>query len=159
MRVLTFQSQEVLETILKDGIYYADSSKAREGHNYHLDIAQLGGKVPVWCFVSLTGGFTSEKFIDGILFNRYNNEMSLWDNKGLSGFLMFELEVPEEQVFKGLTHNAYLGAKVMPFISKESLCAVYQLKYEHWYYPEVFILRKFRGGILFPEPLQCKAQD
>jgi hypothetical protein len=157
MRVLTFQSQAVLEILLKDGIYYADLAEARERHNYSLDIETLGGEVPIWCFVSLKGGFTTEHFMNGDLFERYRCEMSLNQDSGLSNFVLLELEIPDTDIHRGLTHNAYLGAKVTAVITKEYLCGVYSLTYpEHWYYAKVDLVLRFREDILFPETLQCK---
>lgn len=78
MRLLTFQSQEVIKKILLDGTYFADDSLCRENRDYQADINQLNGFQPIWCFVSTKGrDFIYDDFTDGSLLERFRCEMSL----------------------------------------------------------------------------------
>lgn len=156
IKVLTFQSKEVIQTLLDSGIYLSDPNKSREGRDYHLDIKQLGGYHPVWCFVHIDRkDFKIEDFLNGDLFFRYKCEMSLNSDKGLSEFFLLELEVDKESMKLGLTHNAYRGAIVIPFIKIEQLCAIYTLNYNDWYYANVQLVSRFKLDILFPGGLEC----
>lgn len=157
MRVLTFQSQEVIKKIILDGIYFADNKLCRENRDYQADINQLSGFNPIWCFASTKEtNFKFDDFTDGVLLERFRCEMSLDQEVGLTRFMLLEIEVDDKDVFEGITHNAYSGAKVVPTITMEQLKAVYRVTpTTHWYYKNVRLLRSYNGDdILFPNGLQ-----
>jgi len=157
MRLLTFQSQEVIKKILLDGTYFADGSFCRENRDYQADINQLNGFQPIWCFASTKErDFVYDDFVDGSLLERFRCEMSLDQEVGLTQFLLLELEVDDSIPLTGLTHNAYIGAKVIPYISKKQLLAVYRVtNTTHWYYKNIRLLESYgREDILFPQGLR-----
>ncbi|MNV48316.1 hypothetical protein D3C71_1402150 [compost metagenome] len=156
MRVLTFQSEDVIHTIIKEGVYRADLQFRRERRDYTKDIEQLDGAIPIWCFTPVTTKpFEAEDFRDGSLFSLYKCEMSL--NTYLSVFPMIELEVPDNMLKQGLTHNGYSGAKVFSHISKDMLKAVYRLSYdEHYFYPKILLAKAYSDDVLFTHMFQCR---
>lgn len=157
MRLLTFQSKEVLKTILQNGIYFADNKLCREKRDYQADINQLGGFNPIWCFASTKEtNFKFDDFTDGVILERFRCEMSLDQEVGLTRFILLEIEVDTKDVFNGITHNAYSGAKIIPSIRIEQLKAVYKVvNTTHWYYKNIRLLRSYNGDdILFPNGLQ-----
>lgn len=157
MKILTFQSQEVIKNVLLNGIYFSDNKLSRERRDYKADIAQLGGFNPIWCFASTKDrDFTSEDFTDGSLLERFRCEMSLNQETGLSAFMLLELDVNENEVFTGITHNAYDGAKVIPSISLDQLIAIYKVvPTTHWYYKNIRLLTSYgRTDLLFPDGLK-----
>lgn len=159
MRVLTFQTEDVIQTVLEDGVYYADKQFSRERRDYKLDIEQLNGYHPIWCYAPVSDQpFKREDFLDGALFHRFKCEMSLRGN--LSQFPMIELEVADDMLKLGLTHNAYLGAKVFSHIDKSMLKAIYRMSFiDHWYFPRVFVEKQYAEDILFKDGLQTKDSD
>lgn len=155
LRVLSFQSKEVLEILLSTGVYEPVLDKAREGHSYEDDIRQLGGKIPIWCFGPIRKDqFVTEDFADGSLFFRFNNEMSLNGTKEFHNFTLLELVLPFKEVKYGLTYNAYLGSKVFSTLKLENLRAVYSLDYtESWYFPKINLVARFSNDILFEDDM------
>jgi hypothetical protein len=164
MKVFSFQSKEVLKTLKKTGSYTPDPTKHRERRDYTPDIEQLDGQLPIWCFTPVhyvidkdaSGDvFVKEMFLSGSLFFEYKCQMSLGEN-GLSEFVMLELEVPDEELKLGLTHNAYSGSQVFSKLALDRLVAVYRLDYSgHWYLPSVKTLEVHREGGLFPRDFKC----
>lgn len=164
---LTFQNKEVLDIILKDDIYYADINKIRENNSYEEDIEQSGGLIPIWCFspIGLSGlsykdTFIPDDFYDGNLFERFRQEMSLFETD-LNKFEMLELVIPKDRLHRGLTHNSYFGAQVFNSISLNDLVAHYKLYYfkelgdSYDVYPYVRCLTCYQNQCLFPKDLQC----
>lgn len=151
MRVLSFQSKEVVNIILNKGEYKADIYLCREKRDYKLDTEQLNGNCPIWCFAPITGNeFTSSDFIDGVLLERFRCEMSLDQGVGLTKYYLLELEISNEELLTGKTHNAYTGAKVIPFIKFNQLKAIYRVEHtSHWYYKKIILIRSFSDDILF----------
>lgn len=151
IRVLSFQSEDVLAALLKDGMYLADTTKSRERRDYSRDIEQLNGSNPIWCFspvglkTKVKDKFIKEDFIDGKLFFNFNCEMSTRSPSDLNNKVILELEVDKNVPKIGLTHNAYIGAVVIPKIDIGALKGVYRLHYisghkTKWYYPDVNVL-------------------
>lgn len=128
-RVLSFQSEEVLNILLSGKDYTPDASIVRERRDYKEDIDQLGGVFPVWGYACPYGrNFISRDFLDGVLFETFRCEMSLAE-EGLKRFVMLELEVDCASIFTGKTHNAYKYAVVFPGIKREQVRAVYRINY------------------------------
>lgn len=75
MRVITFQSKDVLNSIIKNGVYFADKDKCREKNDYTSDINQLNGKQPIWVFTNPNIDYNGLK--SGDLLERWRCEMSL----------------------------------------------------------------------------------
>lgn len=119
VRVITFQSKEVLDLILSRSVYYADLTKSREKWNYKEDVNQLGGFAPVWCF-RLPFINDEEKWYRGHYFVEFFSEMSLKGQiQDLLDLDMIELEVPENYLKPGLTHVGCDYSFVMPYIKRE----------------------------------------
>lgn len=133
VRVISFQSKEVWDIVVSTGEYIADPSLSRERRDYKLDIEQLGGKQPVWGFISkYENGFSPIDFLDSMLLERFRCEMSL-NQDGLQRFIVMELDVPVHLVKKGLTHNAYDYAVVFPEIQKDWLISIGKVEiFEHY---------------------------
>ncbi|KSV59131.1 hypothetical protein ASU35_10245 [Acetivibrio ethanolgignens] len=67
----------------------------------------MGGAVPVWVFTDLDKGeVTRSSFNDGVFLERCRCQMSLDQDLGLERFAMLELEIDEDKLKWGLTHNA-----------------------------------------------------
>lgn len=155
MRLLTFQSRTVYDMV-SQGDYYAKLGLARERRDYTADVTQLGGYIPVWAFKSVTDEFKPKDFLDGMLFDRFRCEMSLYSSECLEKFLLLELLVPDNIVYPGLTHNAYSGAVVIPYIKKSYLKAVYQLHYVSEFYPVVELVIALSDRTLFYDGFTCR---
>jgi len=161
-KVLSFQSKIVLDTLSSTGSYYADASIRRERRNYSKDIEQLNGHAPIWCFAPVREEFTTRDFLSGELFERFRCEMSLQQG-GLKDFELIELCVPTKELKLGLTHNAYLGAKVLPYLTRDMLQAHYRLsagpRWPNWYFIKVNLITQYNDNILFPNGMQCSQDD
>lgn len=160
IHILSFQSTEVLSIILRDKIYKANLHLCRERRSYEEDIAQLEGSIPIWGFSSKGDKFLETELRDGVEFFNFKCEMSV-DVKDLSELLLLELFVDGNEVFTGISHNAFERAKVFPQIKYEDLVAVYQLQYDRdteygWYFPKVKVLFKFKEGALFKEDFDTR---
>lgn len=167
IRVLTFQSREVLDILLKKGEYNSDIDLSRESRDYSLDIKQLEGANPIWCFSPVglktlyLNKFVKEDFLNGSLFDRFRCEMSLPSGESLNDLVLLELEIPTENVKVGLTHNAYVGAVVIPSISLSSLIATYSLEYKDgdgtsYFYPKVKLTTIYSECPLFGCDFTCR---
>ncbi|MNL91070.1 hypothetical protein D3C81_07980 [compost metagenome] len=165
IRLLSFQSEDVLASLLKDGVYLADTTKSRERRDYSRDIAQLNGSNPIWCFspvglkTSVKDKFIKEDFIDGKFFFNFNCEMSTRSPEDLNNKVILEIEVDKSVPKIGLTHNAYIGAVVIPKIAIEDLKGVYRLHYDNehntkWFYPDVNVLM-CKEDSLFTSSFSC----
>ena len=167
IRLLTFQSKEVIDTLYKDGVYYADTSKSREKQDYSKDIEQLNGYNPIWCFSPLgykeenKVTFSKEEFIDGCLFERFRCEMSLNGSEPLNDLYLLEIEIPAKYIKIGLTHNAYSKAVVISQILSSDVLGLYRLYYNQeeeygWFFPSVNVCNTFREDSLFTEDFKCR---
>lgn len=168
MRLLTFQSKEVLELLLSETHYYADSTKSREMRDYSQDIEQLNGYQPIWCFspvglssVAKSNIFSECDFKDGSLFDRFRCEMSISKKEVLSSLFLLEVEIDASIPKRGLTHNAYIGAVVIPELIEGNLIAVYKLDYKasgahKFFYPTLEVLQILKEKPLFPSSFNCK---
>jgi hypothetical protein len=155
VRVLTFQTEDVIHNVLEDGIHKCETRFSRERRDYSADIEQLEGAMPIWCYAPVgKEKFETEDFRNGELFQLFKSEMS---TKALSQFAMLELEVEDSLLRTGLTHNAYEGAKVFPYITRDMLKAVYRLSFdEHWYLPQVLLAKAYDDDYLFPDRFRCE---
>ena len=172
VRLLSFQSKEVLESLFKNGIYHCNVDLSRERRNYSEDIKQLDGMNPIWCFtpknissyfvkLDVKDKFIQKDFINGYLFQTFRCEMSLPSGESLNNFVLMELEVSDELPKVGITHNSYNGAVVIPEIKVENLIATYTVEYNDdddimWYYPEVKVTNVYRENRLFKHNFACK---
>lgn len=127
MKILSYQSTEVLTILLTNGVYYAEDDKKRENRDYSLDIEQLGGHRPVWGF-QLAPSHTKELIYTGAMYDTHKCEMT-GSYSALEGKLLLELEVPDGLIKTGLTHNAYKYSKVFPYIREEWLIASYEINH------------------------------
>ncbi len=156
MRVISFQDRVVLEIILKDGVYFADASKCREKRDYRLDRESLGGKLPIWVYMN--PGINFNLLRSGEVIERWRCEMSLDQKVGLTQFAMLELEIPENNIMVGKTHNAYKYAGVIDRIDKKLLCAIYRVEHTgHWFYKRIVPERFFVKDPCIPEILDTRA--
>ena len=151
MRVLSFQSGDVINILINKGIYYADCNLSREKQNYIEDIKQLNGYNPIWCFIPKNKiGFTKEDFKDGTRLERFRCEMSLDQKIGLTKFYMLELEIDEKDLKHGITHNAYEYAYVTHYIEFNQLKAVYIIQNtNHWYFKKIIKITCYSNDTIF----------
>ena len=156
---ISFQSQDVVDILLRDEVYYANPNLYREGRDYKLDREQLDGKQPVWLFQSDDRIVDADSFVDGTLFELMRCEMSV-SPKRLHEMVMLELRIPAGMAKTGLTHNASDYAKVVPYLKREWLMATYRVSRLHrWYYSTVTVLQAFSPSMLFPNGLQCHGEE
>lgn len=160
MIAVTFQSTSVLACLTENKIYFADSCRARERREYLEDIKQVG-KQPVWLFANPNRqSLRAEDFEDGTMLERFRCEMSLDQRKGLSSFVMLEIEKPEDAVFVGKTHNACDYAYVTSCIKPEELRAVYKIcPTNHWYFKAVVPVALHRQDALFTHETICACEE
>ena len=151
VRVLSFQSVEVVEQLLSKGVYTPNPELARKKGGYSKDVEQLGGENPIWCFVPNGGKFAIEEFQDGTLFEHYRCQMYL---DSLAGTVLLEVEVPEKELRVGLTHNSYCWSQVFSTLTVDRLCAIYSITdTRSCYYVDVQLVKAYKEEVLFPEGL------
>lgn len=156
MRVVSFQSKEVLDIILKDTVYYADENKLRTSHDYSIDKQQLNGCTPIWVFAN--ENLCEETLKSGELLERWRCEMSLDQEVGLTQFVMLELEVDPTNLKHGKTHNAYNYACVMNKIDLSQLCAVYRVEHTaHWYFKKIVLVKAYKEPAITNDELDTRA--
>lgn len=167
MRVLSFQSQSVLDILKSTGEYKIDKQLCREKHSYNKELEAYGYESPVWVFAPIgmarlitPNVFHYRDFIDASKFMNFKCEMSLRNTTDLNNFLLLELDVEESQLKDGITHNGCSYAKVVNGITLDQLRAVYRLEYNRaeeagWYYPTVHIVELFDANPLFPKSFKC----
>jgi hypothetical protein len=124
MRVFSFQSQEVLDILLRDGVYKPDWRLCREGHGSKGYYDEDGGP-KVWVFAKPDICYNS--FVDGLLMKRWHDEFGFGYNNKMSDYLFLELEIDENKLQLGHTHNAYMYSKVTEEIELSQLYAVYRV--------------------------------
>ena len=163
IKLISFQSKEVLKILKKDKVYRAELGKCRESNDYSEDIEQLGGRNPIWCFKGVPSELTKESFVNGCLFEKYKCEMSV-SRKYISNLICLEINykgIPKV----GITHNDYPGAVVIPELKFEDLSAVYRIEYyakdvlNSQFFPKVYVLEKFKDNCLFNKTFICCGGD
>lgn len=177
IRVLSFQSKEVLDILLSDKEYHPSFELSREGRDYSLEKESYNFEDVIWCFspigwynppsnprIRIPGKFSKEDFTDGSKFFNFRCEMSLPNNESLNDLILLELEYNEDDLKKGLTHNSCNYVYVAPHLKLENLVAVYRLNYDRsreagWYYPEVFVESIYKENPLFDSNFLCKDLD
>lgn len=148
-RVITFQSKEVIDILLKRGLYYADKMKLREGSICKKDILLCGGMTPIWVFQH--PAFKTNKV--GVhqmcnMLETFRCEMSI---DSLDGLYCVELHL-DKQPPKGSAHNASSLACIIPSISIKDVAAIYKVEQtEHWFFYSIKVVVKFKSTILFEE--------
>lgn len=176
IRVLSFQSKDVLDILMSNLEYHPSIEMSREGRDYRLEKEHYGFKDVIWCFspigwfnppdnprIKVPGKFSKEDFIDGSKFFNFRCEMSLPSNEYLNKLVLLELEYCEDELKPGLTHNGSSYVYVAPQLKLKNLVAVYRLKYDRsreagWYYPEVFVEKIFKEDSLFKDYFICCEQ-
>lgn len=143
MRVLTYQSMEVLNILREQGTYKADLNLSREINDYKEDTAKLNGAVPVWGFVhpawQLGFEIFADEFIYSTMFIKHRCEMSLTNTDGLKNFVLIEIDIPVEEIQLGTTHNSYNGSIIMDKLQLKDVVAVYSLVFPKGGYPRMFL--------------------
>ena len=167
IKVLTFQTREVLGILLEKGEYLADINLSRESREYAKDIEQLNGFNPIWCFSPIglqtlfLNKFVMEDFLNGELFDRFRCEMSLPSGEALNNLVLLELELNCKDIRVGLTHNSYIGAVVIPRLGVNDLVAHYSLEYtdghdSKYFYPDIKIDKIYGKNNLFITNFSCR---
>jgi len=159
IKVLSFQGEDVMRTLMRDGVYTPEKELMRERREYDEDKKQLGGKLPIWCFTPRNNKtFNIDELHSGDFFSVAKCEMSLQQFKDLGKFDLLEIEIPVEKLFLGLTHNAYSLAKVFSELKIEMVKAVYKLDYSYnWYMPAIIVKESLSSDILIKEDYFSKA--
>ena len=153
MRVITFQSQEVLDILLNNKVYYADNNKSRENNDYTKDIERLNGKSPIWVFNN--PDIQVNNTLNYFTPETWRCEMSLGTKHGLENFLCLEFELDKSSLKQGQTHNSYKYAKVVDKLLLKDLCCVYkvssitdlpkEIKNFDWYFKQFEVIKTFNG--------------
>lgn len=148
MRVITFQSGEVLNILVRDGEYYADISKCRESNGYEHELKILDGKCPIWVF-------TNPDIETGLTYTTpecWRCEMSLDHYTGLKAFVAMEFDLSPSNLFTGVSHNAYKYAMVTDHLSLSDLCCTYTIADivvddSDWYFKKFTVSNVFNGKV------------
>jgi len=129
MRCLTFQSPDVLATILSDKIYKADPTYGREKNDYSYERARLKGAEPIWLFANpeIETGITDQEKLAEFLISCHD-AMSLEWHHGLGS--MFCLEVEVYKFIRGQTGATSKYECITEQLTKDQLIATYT------YYPK-----------------------
>ncbi len=155
MLCISFQDAAVVELLIKNKKYFADISKSREKRTYTEDIEMLDGKIPVWVFANVE----LAKLRDGTLLEMYRCEMSLDQEIGLTQFAMLELEIPDELLKVGKTHNGYQNAKVVPHLDLAWLVAIHKVNHtKHWFYMDIECVCEFKKSHITSSILDTRAE-
>lgn len=149
MRVITAQSPEVWQILLREGVYHPSLELAREPQDYTEDIKQCDGNVPIWCYAYPEITFVT--CCTGDLLESLRSEMCLgqegcWDN-----FLLLEVEVPVDKLHKGKAHNDCIWCQVFGVLTLRMVRAVYRLRDSvntGWYHKVV-------TPVFYVNPLDC----
>lgn len=167
MRVLSFQSQEVLDILNSDGEFIRDINKSREGRENKLELEEYGYDNVIWVFAPMDMSrlgdrkyFIEDDFVSGDLFHSFSCELSVRRTTDLNDLLLLEIDVDEEHIKTGLTHNSCSYVKVINGLKKEQIKAVYKLNYDRsrevgWYYPIVEVIERFNDNTIFKESFKC----
>lgn len=126
MRVLSMQGKVVWDILQRDKVYHANKDLCRENNTYVDDIENLDGMVPIWGMMCRE--LSLYTMYDGEILNDLRLQMSLdmvncWD-----GFVLFELEIPRDNLIRGVTRNVRADVKVFPELRLDMVKAVYTLK-------------------------------
>ena len=125
IRVLSFQSKDVVKEIMYQGKYLASDLLKRKSGDYSEDIEQLEGNHPIWGFVVPIAETTFPS--DNLNYlTEFVSEMFL-GSKRLSDFVCLELFIPQHLVKRGITDNSYGSSAVFPYIDKEFLHRTYTI--------------------------------
>ncbi len=71
-----------------------------------------------------------DDFISGDLFHSFSCELSVRRTTDLNNLLLLEIDVDEEHIKPGLTHNLCSYVKVINGLKKEQIKAIYKLNYD-----------------------------
>lgn len=128
MRCLTFQSPDVLATILSGKVYKADQTYGREKNDYSYERDQLNGADPIWLFANpeIETGITDHERLAEFLISCHD-AMSLEQHHALGS--MFCLEVEVSKFIQGMTHASSKYECITDKLTKDQLIATYT------YYP------------------------
>lgn len=150
-RVVTFQSKEVVDIILKDKVYYADKDKMREGSLSQEDIDVCNGRIPIWVFQHPSFVSTDIGAAQWcVLLENFRCEMT---TSSLEGFYMIELLL-DKQPPMGKAHNGTSTACIIDSIKFNDVAAIYKMKEtKHWYFYEVQLVKAFREDVLFKKSI------
>ena len=145
-RVVTFQSKEVVDILLRDELYLADINKAREGSVCEEDIYACDGNTPIWVFQH--PAFCFDKVGDKQFCNMletFRCEMSIGT---LNGLYMIELHL-NYQPPVGKAHNSSSLACVIPSIKLNDVASIYELKQTEFYFYDITPYRLYSDDCLF----------
>lgn len=161
MRVISMQGKEVWDILRREKVYHAELDKCREGWSYKDDICDA--RVPIWCWAYPDLSF--HMMCNGQVLEYLRCEMSLgqegcWDN-----FLMFEIEIQEDKLKSGKTHNACAYVKVFYELTLKMVKAVYSVRDTElddygWYFKVITpIYNCGSKDVITTEPMDCRYWD
>lgn len=151
MRILTAQSQEVLDIILKDGEYRPDLNRRRcQNDIYSVDIQLLDGQAPIYG-VKLTEYDYLVEAYNGWMIQRHLEILRAFDEESYGHYRFLELEIPDRECYYSKYHNGG-NEWVFPSIQKDYLLSAFrlheypdELHSKAWYYRKVEVL--YVGGV------------
>ena len=145
-RVVTFQSKEVVDTLLRNEVYLADLSKAREGSVCQEDIDNCSGKIPIWVFQHPAFCFDkvgNHQFCN--MLETFRCEMSI---SSLNDLYMIELHLDYQPPI-GKAHNGCSLACVIPSISLKDVAGIYKLKQTEFFFYNIIPYKLYSSNCLF----------
>ena len=154
IKVLTYQSKEVVDIILRDNIYKVNLEMCREKRDYSEDIKQLG-EPPIWGYIPKN----ITKLENGDTLFTIKNEMSV-DQEIINELFLIELELYPSQFKIGLSHNACDRVVVFKEIDINSVAGIYKVNYNEeeeygWYFPTITVLYNPKDTALFKNNFKC----
>lgn len=145
-RVVTFQSKEVVDTLLRNEVYLADLSKAREGSICQEDIDNCSGKIPIWVFQHPAFCFDkvgNHQFCN--MLETFRCEMSI---SSLNDLYMIELHLDYQPPI-GKAHNGCSLACVIPSISLNEVAGIYKLNQTEFFFYDIIPYKLYSSKCLF----------
>lgn len=150
-RVVTFQPVEVVDTLIKEGVYKAEKDKCGIVDFDARDINNCNGNIPIWVFQHPAFKSTdigARQWSN--MFQYFKEESGLGE---LYGYFMIEVLL-DKQPPKGYTHNASSLACVIPEIKLEDVAGIYVIcDVGDWFFCGVQPIFKYRDDVLFKEPV------
>lgn len=158
MRVLSAQGKEVWEILQRDKVYHASPKLCREANDYSKDVERLGGYQPIWGFAWPEINFYS--MYNGAVLEYLRCEMSLDQHNCWDNYVLFELEIRQEDMLIGYAHNACAYSRIFKEINFDMVKAVYTLRdsdEDGFYYKVLSPIYTDGKDIITTVGLDCRA--
>lgn len=144
-RIISFQSREVVDILLRGDVYVPDLSKCREPGDY----SEVGGaKVWVFHFPNLT----QSNFYDGTIMHTCQEAMAIPGKWGLTQYYMIEMMVDASRLSVPKWHTACPYVEIMDTASLSDVVAIYTVHPTSiWYFTQLKPFAIIQADALFPD--------